>query len=564
MIVRQVRRVFPRLAAMAAVGLGLATGSAGMASAKDTLTIGLSQFPPSFHPGIEPLVAKTFLDSFGFQFLSGWDKDWKLTCFLCTELPTLENGKAKVVDLPDGTKGMEVTYTLRPKAMWADGVPVTTKDVVFSWESGKRPDLGFANPDLFKHITKIDVADDKTFTLHIDQVQFDYNDDEDFHILPEHIEQPIFDALASKADYNKQSAYFAAPTTAGLWNGPYKMTELQSGAYVVFEPNPYWDGKPPAIKKIIIKVIENTAALEANLASGDIDYVAGELGFTLDQALALRKRSPDKYNFVFKPGTNYEHVDFNLDNPLVADKRVREAMLLAIDRQTMVQRLFEGEQPVADSWVTKVDAGYDPNVRKYPFDPKRARALLDEAGFKPGPDGIRVDAKGQRLSFDIASTAGNRVRELVEQVMQGQWKDIGIEVGIKNEPARTLFGETLKKRTYTGLGMYAWSSAPQHPPRETLRSDNIPTAANGYGGSNYPGFKNAEMDSLITSLISELDADKRKVIWAKMQAIYTAELPVLPLYFRDDVFVIPKALTGVVPTGHSLPSSVWSAEWAWQ
>jgi peptide/nickel transport system substrate-binding protein len=554
-----VKRALPVLAL--AVGLGLA-GSAE--AAKDTLVIGVSQFPPSLHPSIEPLVIKAYIDGFGLRMLSSWNREWKVACFLCTELPTLENGKAKVVDLTDGKKGMEVTFTLQPKATWADGVPVTTKDVVFSWETGKRTDLGYSNPDHFAHISQIEVIDDKTFVMHIDQPEFDYNVQSDFVILPEHVEKPILEGLANKADYGKQSAYNREPTVAGLWNGPYKLTEFQSGAYVVFEPNPYWYGPKPAFKRITLKVIENTAALEANLLSGDIDYISGELGLTFDQALALRKRAADKYNFIFKPGLNYEHIDFNLDNPLLKDKRVREALLMAVDRQSMVKRLFEGEQPVADTWVSKEDAGYDPKVKRYPFDPKAAKALLDEAGFKSGSDGIRADAQGNRLSFEIVSTAGNRVRELVEQVIQSQFKDIGVELAIKNEPARTLFGETFKKRAYTGLGLYAWQTSPQQAPIVTLRSDNIPSAANGFAGSNYPGWNNPEMDKLITNLRAELDGEKRQEMWAKMQALYTEELPVLPLYFRADVFVIPKALKGIVPTGHVRPTSDWVEEWHWE
>src|SRR6202000_2767796 len=105
-------------------------------------------------------------------------------------------------------------------------------------------------------------------------------------------------------------------------------------------------------KRIILKHIENTAALQANLLSGDVDMVAGEgIGLTIDQVLDLRKQHPDQFTYIFKPSLTYEHIDIQKDNPVLADPRVRKALLMAIDRETMVQKLFEGKQPVAATWV---------------------------------------------------------------------------------------------------------------------------------------------------------------------------------------------------------------------
>ena len=110
---------------------------------------------------------------------------------------------------------------------------------------------------------------------------------------------------------------------------------------------------------------------------------------------------------------------------------MRQALLLGIDRETLVKQLVDGKFPVAHSWVNPLEPGFDPNVTKYPFDQARARALLDQAGFKPGADGIRVNAAGQRLSLEYMTTAGNKLRELIQQVLQNQWKQIGVEVVIR-------------------------------------------------------------------------------------------------------------------------------------
>jgi peptide/nickel transport system substrate-binding protein len=330
---------------------------------------------------------------------------------------------------------------------------------------------------------------------------------------------------------------------------------------MVFEPNPNWWGKKPYFKRITIKTIENTATLEANLRSGDVDYISGVLGLSMDQGLAMANEPAlqQKYSFEFPLGLVYEHIDLNRNNPGLADKRVRQALLLGIDRETLVKQLVDGKFPVAHSWVNPLEPGFDPNVSKYPFDQARARALLDQAGFKPGADGIRVNAAGQRLSLEYMTTAGNKLRELIQQVLQNQWKQIGVEVVIKNLPARTYFGETLKKQQFTALAQLAWSSNPESPPTSTLATSGIPTAANNFAGANYPQFSHPGMDKLIDEVQRELDPAKRKPLWFEMQKIYTDELPVLPLFFRTDVYVVPKWLTGVLRPGQ-LPSNYYGAE----
>ena len=159
------------------------------------------------------------------------------------------------------------------------------------------------------------------------------------------------------------------------------------------------------------------------------------------------------------------------------------------------------------------------------------------------------------------TTAGNRTRELVEQVLQSQWKALGIDVRIRNEPARVFFGQTVTERKFTGLAMYAWISAPESVPRTTLHSDHIPTKDNNFAGQNYTGFNNAEMDALLEAIEVELDRTKRKKLWRRMQEIYASELPVIPLYFRAEPYILPKGLSGLVPTGHQDPSTLWVENW---
>ena len=339
------------------------------------------------------------------------------------------------------------------------------------------------------------------------------------------------------------------------------MTASEPGVSYTFEPNTFWKGKAPAFKKIIVRVIENTSALEQNLMSGDVDYIFGELGLSLDQAISLEARAADRFDFVYNPALTYEHVDINLDNPILKDVRIRRALLAGLDREAINNRLFKGKQPVAATFVSPKHSGFDANIPVAPYDPVLAGRLLDEAGWKMGAGGIRVNAEGKRLQIELMTTAGNKQRELVQTVLQSQWKQIGVDIVIRNEPARVMLGRSLRERKFPGMVMYSWSSLPDEPPSQTLASSSIPTEANNFGGSNYPGWSNAEFDSAIADAAHELDDGKRRAIWSRMQRIYASELPVLPLYFRAEPFVFPKWLKGIRPTGNQIPSTAWVEDW---
>ena len=544
--------------AIAVIGLA-ALPLAMPAQAKDDLVIGVAQFPSSLHPSIDAEVIKSYTLDFGIRPVTAFDADWKNSCILCAELPTIANGLAKIEDR-GGVKGMAVTIKLKPGMKWGDGVPVTTKDLEFTWKVGRDPASGWSNPDPWDRATAIDIVDDHTAVMHLKGVMVSYNQ---WNILlPAHIEGPVLEKAANAGDYIKQTTFNRAPTTPGLWNGPYRMTQYQSGNQVVFEPNPEWTGTKPGFKHIVLRLIDKTPALMANLLSGDVDMVNGEgVGLTIDQAIGLQKQHPDQFTYIFKPALTYEHIDMQIGNPILADLRTRQALLYAIDRKTLTNRLFEGKQPVADTWVNPLNAMYSENVKKYPYDPAKAKAMLAEVGWKPGADGICRNAKGERLSLELSTTAGNQLRELVEQVLQNQWKASCVEITIRNEPPRTLFGETIKMRKYTGLIMYGWSSAVTEGPRRTLHSSQIPTAATNWAGANYIAFDNKKMDALIDQADTELDQAKAKVMWAEMEKIYADELPVLPLYFRAEPHIIPKWLAGYTPTGHGDFSALWSENW---
>jgi peptide/nickel transport system substrate-binding protein len=550
------------LAFILALGTGLAVAAPAPA---EELRIGMSQYPTTLHPSSEASVAKSYVHAMTQRPLTVYDQQWELICMLCTELPSIEAGTAVPEDLPpevegagDG-RGIAMTYIIQPGATWGDGTPITTRDVMFTWKVGRHPTAGAGNLELNKRIHKIDVIDDKTFVIHADRISFEYAAINDFRLLPAHIEEPIFDAAPE--DYRNRTAYDTDATNPGLYFGPYRIAEAVPGSRLVLERNDTWWGKQPVFDRITILTIEQTTALEANLLSGNVDMIAGELGLTLDQALAFEKRHGQDYQVIYEPSLLYEHIDLMLDNPILKDKGVRQALLYAIDRETINQRLFEGRQTVAHSDVSPLDWVYNENVKKYPYDPAKATELLEAAGWTELRGGIRHNARGEPLQLEFMTTAGSRIRELVQQVLQSQWKQVGIDVRVRNEPPRVFFGQTVHERRFTGLAMFGWGKGPEHIPRTTLHSEEIPSAENGWSGQNYTGFKNAEMDELIEKINLEIDRKKRKAMWDRLQEIYVEEVPVIGLYWRSNPHILPQWLKGLRPTGQMASSSLWVEDW---
>ena len=553
----------PLLVLLTAAMVGATPVSQGSAAPRDTLTIGLTQYPGTLNPMIDSMLAKSYVLGATQRQITIEGPDWQPVCQLCIKLPSLEDGDA--VRFPSRTEagepvdGVRKTYTLRDDAFWADGTPVTTDDVLFAWEVGRHPDTGVANFRAYRDVLDIEVHGPKRFTLVERKLDYRYRSAGDFNVLPAHLDRPAFDV---PREYRNRTLYQTDPGNPGLWNGPYRVAAVETGSRIVLARNEHWQGRRPGFDRVEIRAIENTSALEANLLSGTIDMIAGELGLAVDQAIAFEKRHGERYAVTYQPGLVYEHMDVMLDNPVLADRRVRQALILSVDRQAINDRLFAGKQPVADSSVHPLDWVHTTEgVPTYGFDPKRAAALLDEAGWKIGPKGLRTNDQGEPLSIELMTTAGNRTRELVEQVLADYWKRVGIETRIRNEPARVFFGETVQKRRFTGLAMFAWLSAPESLPRTTLHSESIPTEANNWAGQNATGFRNAEMDRLIDAAEIELDRDRRKAMWADIQRIYATELPAIPLYFRAEPYILPKWLTGLRPTGHKYSTTNWIEDW---
>ncbi|MCS6837381.1 MAG: peptide ABC transporter substrate-binding protein [Bdellovibrionaceae bacterium] len=540
-------------------------GAAVASSQKSELRIGISQEFENLNPLIMSMSATTYIYSMVGRALVTLDANGKWIPMLAKSIPSIENGGAK---LSADKKKLTVVWELREDAKWNDGTPLTCEDLAFTHEVALHPNVAIGEREIYRNIDKIewDKKNPKRCTFVYNKPRWDFNQMGSFRPLPKHLESPIF--LKTKNEvggYEKNTLYVKNPTQKGLYNGPYQITEVVLGSHVTLEPNPHFTGKAPSIQKITIKLIPNTATLEANLRSNTIDMIS-PLGLSFDQAIMFSKKAQTEglpYVTLFRPSLVYEHIDLNLDNPILKEKNVRKALIYAINREELVKALFEGKQTVAIHNIAPLDPWFTDDPKKitlYPYNKKLAERLLDEAGWSLGKDKYRYK-NGQKLSLTFMTTAGNKTREMVQTMLQEQWKAVGIEVTIKNEPARVLFGDTTKKRQFTGMVMYAWVSVPENSPRSTLSCDAIPSEKNGWSGQNYPGYCNPEVDKIVEQLDREFDAQKRIQLAHKLLKYYTEDAFVIPLYYRADVAVIPKRLKGYDLTGHMYSETNFVENW---
>jgi len=544
---------------LALVGFGSALTAA---PTNKQLVIATTQEFESLNPLLMSMAASNYISLMVDRQVVLIDSKWNFYCELCTEFPTIENGRAKIFE-EGGKKKIRAEWNLKEGLKWGDGKPVIAKDIKLAYDIGLSPNVSVPAKDVFERIESltVDAKDPLKFVTVFKEARYDFYQ-LTWNPLPSHIEGPIWEKTKDQMGaYEKQTAYTTAPTTPGLYNGPYVLTEMKLGSHVIVRKNEHFSGKQAEIERIIVKLIPNTQTLEAAIRSGEIDMI-GELGFSFDQAIEFEKRADkNKYKTLFRDGLVYEHIDLNLRNPILQDLNVRKALLHAIDREKLATALFAGKQQAALSNIHPLDAYYTDAVTKYPADLKKAGELLDAAGWKVGKDNFRYK-DNKKFELTIMTTSDNKSRELVQQYIQAELKKVGIALSIKNEPARVFFGETVKKGAYPGMAMYAWISSPDNPPKSTLHSSEIPTDKNNWSGQNSGGWANKQVDQILDSIMVEFDFEKRKALMAELQKIYVDEVPVILLYLRAQIAVIPASLTGFELTGHQYYSTVSVEHWS--
>ncbi len=512
----------------------------------DRFMVGVPQEPDTLHPLFSQTMVSTEVQGLLFEGMVEYDDEWRLNPRIVESIPTLENGG--LVKL-SGNR-IQTTWKLKEGIKWSDGWPITVEDFIFAYKVIMDNRVPVVSRDMENRIEKMEAPDPRTLVVTWKEPYAYTFLGHSF--LPKHILEASY--LKDPEKFHEHE-YNRNP----LGNGPYVLKEWKPGAYVSASQNPNYYGDKPQFQNIIYKFTGGTTTLESDIVTRNIDAIS-PTGTDLSQILDFEKRKGNEFQFGYVDGMVWEHIDFNVDEPRFQDKRVRQALLYGLNREEMVQRLFAGKQSVAHSWLPPKHYGYDANVKKYPYDPEKAKELLEEAGWKVGPNGVRINKKGEKLSFILMTTAGNKVREDIQQLIQEDWKKIGVKIEIQNQPAKVLFGDTLNKRKYKHLLLYALVYSPISDGESGWTSKNIPSAKNNWQGQNTTGWRNSEIDVIDSQVPVTLEEEKRKELLKKEQVIWVEELPALPLFWRADVTVIRKGIENWKPTGTSTPVT-WNVEY---
>lgn len=490
-------------------------------NAPDTVVVRSQQEPDRLNPTLSSALSVVDVCTPMMNGLVGLDDHMHPYPDLLTVLPTPENGLV----LPEGA-GMKVIYHLRPNVRFHDGLPLTSHDVVFVWKMHMDPKVLVASRDGYDQITRIDTPDPLTAVIHFKRPYAPYlwlfslpNDP----ILPAHL-------LEHSPDLNLD-AFNRAP----VGTGPFKFKEWVAGDHVGMDANPDYFGGPPKLKHLYFKFIPDDNAAFIQLANGDIDVYAD---FNLGQLGALKQLPYIKLANV--PALTFEQISFNLDKPICRERAVRVALALAINKAELSHRIFHDVWPVAHSTEHPLSWSYNPRLTDYPYDPAQARQMLSNAGWQPGPDGIRVK-NGRRLSLTIISTAGRKIREQAELVLAGYFKAVGAELKIQNVEGGLLFAGSPTGLLQNGqyeLSLFAWSSSVDPSGNFGLwHSKQVPPE-----GGNTTRFRDPEMDHVLEIGNHELNQKIRQGAYWRMGEILSREEPIIPLVYWTELHGVNRAL----------------------
>lgn len=501
--------------------------------------VGLSQEPTVFDPRKPHIEVDDGIHAAVYSPLWQVSPSGEMLPRLALEVPTVANGGLSA-------DGLTWSIKLRPGVKWHDGTPFTSADVAFSLQSVMAS--GFPAYSRTGHELVEDVqtpAPDhitwkmkKPFAPYISILAW-------FAIVPKH---KLENEPAVGGHYNESP----------VGTGPYKWKERVPGDHITLAANEDYFGDGPHIATAIYKYIPDLTVLFTQFRTGDIDYI-GLQGIAADH-YAEATKFPDRKVFS-APQASIENFYFNHGLPQFQDKAVRQAIYFAYDKDSIIEQIYYGRPTPSESFLPKQSWAYNPNLPKHEYSLDKAKKLLDETGWKPGSDGIRAKG-GVRLAFINSTTAGNHLREQVQQLLQQDFKKIGVEMTIKNLPPAVMWGEYwIKSKFETAIVGLDFMVGPDPDASDYLRSSSI--AAKTGSGQNTMQYSNPEVDRLLQEGASELDQAKRIPIYQKLQAILREDLPFLPQHQYTLTEGTKSRLAGYTPN-INVRLNAWNiADWHW-
>jgi peptide/nickel transport system substrate-binding protein len=431
--------------------------------------------------------------------------------------------------------GRSITFHLRRDVFWHDGEQTDAHDVAFTWDVVTDPLTAFPNAAYWDHYVKgpegIEVVDDFTVRIFLVPHAEFLDPFRSVAILPEHLLEDV------PREELRQHPY---GTQCPVGNGPFVFESHAPQDRWVFVANPAFPaglGGRPFVDRYVYRVITEQTTLLTELLTENVDvYIAP----SPDQAQAILDH-PD-LELRWYTWRQYNLVGWNARSPQLADSRVRRAITMGIDRESVVEALLQGYGTIAHSGVPPFHWAYDPQaIRPLPHDPAAAGALLDEAGWRDRDgDGVRESADGTRLSFTIKYNP-NQLRQQTAEIMQAQLARIGVEARPRVVEWTTLLQQinTPELRDFDGVVM-GWGSEFKLDDTDLFHSERIDQP---YAWS---GTQNTEIDRLLEALSVTTGRAEAKALWAEYQNAIIREQPYTFLYFPDRLDGVNKRVRNVV------------------
>jgi len=419
-----------------------------------------------------------------------------------------------------------LTFHLRKGIKWHDGTPFTSADVLFTYQLYIDPRTPTAYAERYRQVEHASAPDPHTFVVTYGRPLASALTSWAVDIHPRH--------LLAGVEITK-SPLSAAP----VGTGPFVFKEWRRGERIVLEANPdYFEGRP-YLNRVVFRVIPDPTTMFLELQTGGID----QMGLTPLQYA----RQTDSYNFRSNfrkyryPSMAYTYLGFNLRTPLFADKRVRQALSFAIDREEIIKGVLLGLGRIATGPYVPGTWPYNPDVSRYPYDPDRARELLRQAGWRDSDgDGI-LDREGRPFSFTIVTNQGNDQRVKCGEIIQRRLREVGIEVRLRVVEWASFLKEFINPGKFEAT-LLGWT-VPVDPDGYNVWH----SSKTGPGQLNFINFNHPEADELLERGRRTMNQEERKAIYGRFQEILAEEQPYAFLYVPDSLPVVSARFRGIEP-----------------
>ena len=494
-----------------------------------------SEEPDSLNPIVGYAQTDVHVSMFWAGYLFNWSDENRFVPELATVFPTIANHGVSA-------DGRTITYHLRRGVRWQDGAPFTADDVIFSYQAVMNPRNAVQSRSGYELITRIDKVGDATIVIHLKQpwapftATFFTMSAETYPVLPKHL-------LARYPDMN-QIAYNQQP----IGTGPFKLVKWDRGTSIRFVANPnYWRGRP-RLDEVDYEIVPNENTILTKLQTHDVD-----LEMNASQSLIAAYRQVPGMRVDLNPDNQYVFYDFNLTNPILADRRVREALVLATDRRALIESVTHGVQIAGEGDQAPYN-GWSAHIPLAPYNPARARQLLDAAGWHLGNDGIRRK-NGQRLALTMAYQTGTVASASSVLLTQRWWYQIGVDLTVKDY-LPPVFGGSWAQGGILMTGKWdvaltRWYNGVDPDDSILYRCDQFPPA--GWNISRYcdPRVQTAE-----NAAIASNDPTARARAYDEISALLFADRPFETLWFVRNINVYNSDLKNFRPA-HAV-TEIWN------